>query len=101
MLIFHMSVLAPWVVAADLGSAPGVPSPCAGAAHHDASEPCPGCPDLRCSSSDCLSLCVAVAVVPVVPPVVVSTATNESPATAIVPSPADRTQPPLHPPPIR
>lgn len=100
MLVFHMSVLSPRVVVADAGTGYGGPTPCAGAAHHDASEPCPGCPEFRCTNTECASLCVAAAVVPMIAPAGVSIATVEHPTAAVLLQPADLTQPPLHPPPI-
>ena len=100
MLIVHMSVLAPWVVAADSGSVTGMHSPCADAAHRDASEPCPGCPDSHCADPTCVSLCAASAMAPIEAPAVLSVIGHEAPTPALVPSPAEIAQPPLHPPPI-
>lgn len=100
MLIVQMSVLAPRVVAADLGVAAGVHAPCADAAQREACEPCPGCPASHCANPHCLNFCVAGAIAPATVPVVLSTTSHVSPAPAFVPSPADLAQPPLHPPPI-
>jgi len=97
MLIVQISVLAPWAVAAGMGSRQGEAAPCAGVSYEVSLAP--GCPDGACSSTDCLGVCTAAAI-PVNTLFVLGYVTGEWAAPATSPPPSALAQPPLHPPPI-